>query len=292
MGDICGSGSGGEGPTHDGHDIFHADSPADVVSDLDGGQGGAGDSCGRGSGNEGPDGGAMTVDDDGWDGEITVLREHHGSVAGRSTRLGPSRDPSSCGGDGRDEIAGSGDSGDGGGGSGGGAGAAGHASGVPTAPHPRDDSDNDTIGSTDGMDPGSGGGSDSSAGAGTASADFVEADPRNAGEDEDGQRGSDGSTAVGGGNFGPAPPSGRCGEGGDGTDDGGEGGLGDPVGTSSGDGGADAVHYSSRTNDSGSASGGGAPRNLNKWLRNKARHKRKSTGQHAAPGGGANVSDK
>ena len=102
------------------------------------------------------------------------------------------------------------------------------------------------------------------------------------------------STAVGGGNSGPAPSSGRCDNGGDGADAGGDGGLGAPVGTFSGDGGANAVHSSSRTNDGGSSSGGGAPRNLNKWLRNKARHKNKkrpSTGPDAAANSGSHVSD-
>jgi hypothetical protein len=110
-------------------------------------------------------------------------------VAGSSTRLEPSRHPRSCGGDGRDDIAGSGDSGDDGGDSGGEGGAAGHDSGVQTTPHPRDDRAGDTIGGTDGMDPESGGGSGSSAGAGTASADLVEADPWNAGEDSAGLAG-------------------------------------------------------------------------------------------------------
>ena len=60
----------------------------------------------------------MPVDNDGREGWDTVLPEHRSSVASGSPRLGPIRDPISCGGDGGDDIAGSGDSGDGGGDSG------------------------------------------------------------------------------------------------------------------------------------------------------------------------------
>ena len=143
--------SGVEVPAHGGHDLLSAGFPDAVVRDLGGDQDGAGGSCGRGSGNPGPDGGAVTVGDDRREGGDVVLPAHRGSVASGSPRPGPIRDPSSCGGDGGDDIAGSGDGGDGGWGSGGEAGAAGHDSVVLPAPHLGDDSGNDTIGGTDGM---------------------------------------------------------------------------------------------------------------------------------------------